>query len=209
MSEHASANADHALALNIRHVFVPPVSAEEPAQKLTKLAIGVEGGAQVNDAHSWRTEHSVKRFPGGATVDNPTGRVAETVTQLLNATDVGNKQESKAWENKILPCEHTLTLHQGAPLERLGATCTSCDLRKPLWLCLTCGNLGCGRPQPPPMTHMGGNGHALEHRQRFPDHVLVAKMGTITPDGKVQGVWAWLRCSFSLPGRHVLLRVRQ
>ena len=184
MNEHAAAHADHALALNIRQVFVPPVAAEEPAQKLTKLAIGVEGGAQVNDAHSWRTEDSVLRFPGGQAVENPTGRVAETVTKLLNATDVGNKQESKAWENKLFPCEHTLTLQQGAPLERLGSTCTACDLRKPLWLCLTCGNLGCGRPQPPPMTHLGGNGHALEHRQQFPDHVLVAKMGTITPEGK-------------------------
>lgn len=34
------------------------------------------------------------------------------------------------------------------------------------------------------MTHTGGNGHAMEHRRQHPDHVLVAKMGTITPDGK-------------------------
>ena len=45
-------------------IFVPaPVSeggeAVEPASKLTKLAIGVEGGAQVNDAHSWRQETQV------------------------------------------------------------------------------------------------------------------------------------------------------
>ncbi len=188
MGEHAAANRDHALALNIRQIFVPAPGAEdeasEPVQKLTKLAIGVEGGAQTDEGHSWRTEHAVRRFPGGAVVEKPTGRVAETAALLLSATDVGHKQESKAWENKHFPCEHTLTLQQGAPLERLGDTCTSCDLRRPLWLCLTCGNLGCGRPQPPPMTHLGGNGHAMEHRQKFPDHVLVAKMGTLTPDGR-------------------------
>jgi ubiquitin carboxyl-terminal hydrolase 5/13 len=186
--EHTQTHKDHALALNIRQIFVPPANedgaAEEPAAKLTKLAIGVEGGAQVNDTHSWRTETKLRLFPGGGAVENASAKVNETVKLLLAATDVGNKAEAKAWENKLFPCEHTLTLQQGEGVQRLGDTCNSCSLTKPLWLCLTCGNLGCGRAQPPPMTHTGGNGHALEHRARFPDHVLVAKMGTITPDGK-------------------------
>jgi ubiquitin carboxyl-terminal hydrolase 5/13 len=189
MAEHAVANKDHSLSLNIRQIFVPAPESEsggvEPAAKLTKLAIGVEGGAQVNDAHSWRQETQLRLFPSGEKVAaEPSAKVAETVKLLLAATDVGNKAEAKAWEDKTLPCEHTLLLQQGAPVHRLGSTCTACSLSKPLWLCLTCGNLGCGRAQPPPMTHLGGNGHALEHRMNNPDHVLVAKMGTITADGK-------------------------
>jgi len=38
------------------------------------------------------------------------------------------------------------------------AHCKSCDLSTNLWLCLTCGALGCGRKQP---DGSGGNGHAV------------------------------------------------
>lgn len=59
------------------------------------------------------------------------------------------------------------------------ARCSACDLTSNLWLCLTCGNFGCGRQQ-----HGGsaGNGHGLRH---FEDcgHPVNVKMGTITAEG--------------------------
>ncbi|KAF8143676.1 hypothetical protein K438DRAFT_1993637 [Mycena galopus ATCC 62051] len=78
-------------------------------------------------------------------------------------------------------CEHTLMLQQtvvGAiPASGL-AHCVACELASNLWLCLTCGSLGCGRRWPVG----GGNGHALNH---FEDtgHPVSVKLGTITPEG--------------------------
>ena len=57
--------------------------------------------------------------------------------------------------------------------------CFGCDLSTNLWLCLCCGNLGCGRKN---YDGTGGNGHAMEHYKNT-SHEIVVKMGTITPDG--------------------------
>lgn len=59
------------------------------------------------------------------------------------------------------------------------AHCSKCDLKENLWLCLTCGALGCGRK-----LHggIGGNGHALAHFEES-SHPICVKLGTITPEG--------------------------
>lgn len=64
------------------------------------------------------------------------------------------------------------------------AHCASCDLKENLWLCLTCGSLGCGRPQ---FGGLGGNGHALAHHDAT-GHGVNVKLGTITPEGSA-GAW--------------------
>ena len=55
-----------------------------------------------------------------------------------------------------------------------------CDLRENLWLCLECGNLGCGRAQ-----HGGiaGQSHGLAHSKEI-NHGVAVKLGSITPEGK-------------------------
>ena len=59
------------------------------------------------------------------------------------------------------------------------AHCSSCDLKENLWLCLTCGSLGCGRQQ---YGGVGGNGHGLAHFKST-GHGVSVKLGTITPEG--------------------------
>ena len=59
------------------------------------------------------------------------------------------------------------------------AHCSKCDLKENLWLCLTCGALGCGRKL---YGGVGGNGHALSHFEESA-HPLCVKLGTITPEG--------------------------
>ena len=54
-----------------------------------------------------------------------------------------------------------------------------CDLKENLWLCLQCGNLGCGRAQ---FGGVGGNGHGLEHADAAA-HSIAVKLGSITPEG--------------------------
>jgi ubiquitin carboxyl-terminal hydrolase 5/13 len=48
-----------------------------------------------------------------------------------------------------------------------------------LWLCLTCGSLGCGRQQ---FGGVAGNGHGLAHFEAS-GHAISVKLGTITPEG--------------------------
>lgn len=59
------------------------------------------------------------------------------------------------------------------------AHCASCHLTANLWLCLTCGNLGCGRQQ---FGGVEGNSHGLTHFEAT-QHPVSVKLGTITPEG--------------------------
>ena len=54
-----------------------------------------------------------------------------------------------------------------------------CDLKENLWLCLQCGNLGCGRAQ---FGGVGGNSHGLKHTEAT-SHAVAVKLGSITPEG--------------------------
>lgn len=65
------------------------------------------------------------------------------------------------------------------------AHCDKCDLKENLWLCLTCGALGCGRKQ---FGGIGGNGHGLTHFEES-GHPVSVKLGTITPEGSA-GMYA-------------------
>jgi ubiquitin carboxyl-terminal hydrolase 5/13 len=57
--------------------------------------------------------------------------------------------------------------------------CGSCEIGSSLWLCMTCGNLGCSRKN---FDGSGGNGHALAHYDST-KHPVVVKIGTITAEG--------------------------
>lgn len=52
-------------------------------------------------------------------------------------------------------------------------------MRENLWLCLTCGNVGCGRNQ---VGGIGGNSHGLHHATES-GHPVAVKLGSITPEG--------------------------
>ena len=54
-----------------------------------------------------------------------------------------------------------------------------CDLKGNLWLCLQCGNLGCGRAQ---FGGIGVNIHGLKHTE-LTSHAVAVKLGSITPEG--------------------------
>ena len=54
-----------------------------------------------------------------------------------------------------------------------------CDLKENLWLCLECGNLGCGRAQ---FGGVAGNSHGLEHTE-MSSHAVAVKLGSITSEG--------------------------
>jgi ubiquitin carboxyl-terminal hydrolase 5/13 len=100
----------------------------------------------------------------------------------MAANTFSRKEEVKAWEQELTSCKHIRTLQQGPPRkiesQDLGH-CSKCDLKENLWLCLECGNLGCGRAQ---FGGVGGNSHALAHATES-KHGVAVKLGSITPEG--------------------------
>ena len=89
------------------------------------------------------------------------------------------------WELKIKPCPCSDNLEQAKDVKvanKEQSKCESCDLTQAsgLWLCLTCGALGCSRSN---FDGSGGNGHGAKHYDDT-KHPMVVKMGTITPEGE-------------------------
>ena len=153
---------------------------DEKPKMITKLAIGKPGGADFT-GEEWEQSIELKCLECNKSLNYEKDEsIKSLITSVLNASSENEKEDIKAWEEEILPCEHTLTLKQNEGIkiaEKSIAKCNDCELSSNLWLCLTCGNLSCGRKE------TGGNQHAIEHYKKT-KHPLVVKTGTITPDGE-------------------------
>ncbi|KAG0363135.1 hypothetical protein BGZ54_008300 [Gamsiella multidivaricata] len=171
--------AGHPLALNIRRVRLPKDTRNgaEPPQKITKIAIVPE-----NDTDLYEYFTHVKCYEcGGVEVDKTFGDIPKVVDAIMTSLSASRQSEIKAWEEEIVPCDHIRNLQQDAEkvVAAENAHCSDCDLNENLWLCLVCGNLGCGRQQ---YGGTGGNGHGLAHFEAT-GHGVACKLGTITPEG--------------------------
>lgn len=145
---------------------------------ISKVAIGKPGGAGLSE--EWEPLTTAKCLdcqqvlPGNSELNSLISSVLQTNSALFQST-------VEAWENDLHECEHTLTLQQvpNIIVEKSFAGCADCELKSNLWLCMTCGHLGCGRKL---YDGTGGNGHGISHFHSS-GHPLVCKMGTITPEG--------------------------
>jgi len=170
-------SAAHPLAVNIKRTRKTK-QRDEPPQKISKLAINAE-----TEEDRYDTTTSIKCYEcGNESLGSNHGNLNEVVDGILKANTFAKQEEVKAWEQEMVPCEHTLCLEQeqGRTIEAQGlGQCSSCDLKENLWLCLTCGNLGCGRQQ---FGGIGGNSHGLAHTETS-NHPVAVKLGSLTADG--------------------------
>ncbi|CAI6335212.1 unnamed protein product [Periconia digitata] len=169
-------SSNHPLVLNIKRTR-KNVRREEPPQKVSKLAIAAE-----TEADRYDTTTQINCYACGVTgVDKNLGKLSHVVDAVLKANTFARQEEVKAWEQELTACEHTLCLEQDATrqIEQSLGHCSACDLKENLWLCLTCGNLGCGRSQ---FGGVGGNSHGLAHTQST-GHPVAVKLGSLTADG--------------------------
>ncbi|KAI1630946.1 ubiquitinyl hydrolase [Biscogniauxia mediterranea] len=166
----------HPLALNIRRTRKQVVKDEPPA-KMTKLAIAAE-----TEADRYDITTLVKCHECSTELDKSSAKLAPIVDGILKANTFSRQEEVKAWEQEMTTCEHILMLqqHESRKIQSgdLGH-CSKCDLKENLWLCLECGNLGCGRAQ---FGGVGGNSHGLAHATES-RHAVAVKLGSITPEG--------------------------
>jgi ubiquitin carboxyl-terminal hydrolase 5/13 len=81
---------------------------EEPPKKISKLAIEAE-----TEEDRYDTKTFVKCFECGVdNVDVGAGKLPVVVEGVLKAATFARKAEVKAWEQEMVPCEHTLRLQQ-------------------------------------------------------------------------------------------------
>ncbi|PFH46693.1 hypothetical protein AMATHDRAFT_7506 [Amanita thiersii Skay4041] len=167
---------------------------QEPPPKIAKLAIQEEKEEtkykHITTVKCWLCDPVLGLPLPDAITDQKIGAL---VNASMSSMSSARQSEVKAWEEEIAPCEHTLTLQQiaSSPIAESGgqlidnrettglAHCDDCLLTQNLWLCLTCGNLGCGRKQ---FGGLDGNGHGLGHFEAT-NHPISVKLGTITPEG--------------------------
>jgi ubiquitin carboxyl-terminal hydrolase 5/13 len=165
------------LVVNIKRTR-KAVSRDEPPQKMSKLSIAAE-----TEADRYDTATQVKCYDCGIeNVDASTGKLAMVVEAVLKASTFARQAEVEAWEQDHTACEHTLCLEQESARviasQDLGH-CSQCELNENLWICLTCGNLGCGRSQ---FGGTGGNSHGLAHTKETL-HPVAVKLGSLTAEG--------------------------
>lgn len=110
-------------------------------------------------------------------------RVASLVDSVLLANSAYNQGAVSEWELELRECPCVANLDQslvtGPINNKAMAKCSRCELKSNLWLCLSTGNLGCGRRY---YDGSGGNNHAVEHYENT-GNPLAVKLGTITAEG--------------------------
>ncbi|PPJ56477.1 hypothetical protein CBER1_07630 [Cercospora berteroae] len=180
--QHNKQHADevsHPLAVNIKRTRKrkPERDDGESPAKISKLEITAE-----TDADRYDTETNIKCFQCDIENIAREGKVGDVVAGVLKANSFAQQEEVKAWELELTICDHTAFLEQeparDIPSGDLGH-CGECDLKENLWMCLTCGNLGCGRQQ---YGGAPGNSHQVGHANSTKHHVAV-KLGSISADG--------------------------
>eukprot|EP01091_Cochliopodium_minus_P014742 TRINITY_DN5055_c1_g1_i1.p1 TRINITY_DN5055_c1_g1~~TRINITY_DN5055_c1_g1_i1.p1 ORF type:complete len:781 (+),score=295.31 TRINITY_DN5055_c1_g1_i1:1-2343(+) len=180
---------DHQISLNIKKTLKKEEKEEiegevkSPPKKITKLAIGKEGGAELPTERQYDISSNVVFWADENAKVEVEGKLKEVVDGILKAEDQGKKEDNNSWEKTIELCEHTLTLQQEPNIPKVdkkeNCHCHKCDLKNNLWLCMTCGHIGCGRSN---FLGSGGNNHGVEHWEQT-RHPVVLKMGTITAEG--------------------------
>lgn len=169
--------------------------ADGPEKKITRLAIGVEGGFDPNagkQKYTYEDHMHIVVLPSYEKIPYPNDtlpeRVVNSVLAVLAAESALTKQEKQSlsgtWDGEQrFVSKYASNLQQldnGKKIPPSGWKCEECDLTSNLWLNLTDGSILCGRKF---FDGSGGNDHAVKHYAEC-GYPLAVKLGTITSEGK-------------------------
>ncbi|XP_068591686.1 ubiquitin carboxyl-terminal hydrolase 5 isoform X3 [Cebidichthys violaceus] len=166
-------------------------SGHPPKKKPTRLAIGIEGGFDV-EQELYEEDVKVVILPDRQEVtsedlatmpDVVRERVSLSMAGIMAADSVSHALQVQQWDGEVRQeSRHAADLKQldnGVKIPPSGWRCEVCDLQENIWMNLTDGKLLCGRRY---FDGSGGNNHALLHFQQT-GYPIAVKLGTITPDG--------------------------
>ncbi|CAF1332154.1 unnamed protein product [Adineta steineri] len=195
VARHCKANPGKNVFLHILRRRKPiPIDSNIEQPKVTKLAIGIEGGFDPNGTKRFTFEekYSIYIHPNVIIAypdenDKLPEHVQQSAQAIITAESAFLKEErtlmNATWNGEIrqkTKHAHTLVqLNNGKKIPPSGWKCEHCDLKDNLWLNLTDGEILCGRKF---YDGSGGNNHAIDHydKTKYP---LAVKLGTITAKG--------------------------
>ncbi|CAF1076166.1 unnamed protein product, partial [Brachionus calyciflorus] len=168
---------------------------EEPEKKITKLAIGVDGGFDLAEKKFfYEHKYSLYIYPEdyeisldeNHTHQDLTEQVAKSINSVIKAESASLKEDlNSAWDGEQrFVSKHSANLLQLPDPVQISPDpktwkCEICGMTNNLWLNLTDGKILCGRKQ---LDGSGGNNHAIEYYQKT-KYPLSVKLGTITSKG--------------------------
>lgn len=167
----------HDLYLKLKKTRKPEVE-EQRMEKKLKLEVKEQSEDEIYETKWWVVQiqngSSELLISSDSTVDPV---VQRKVSQIIHARSSDFTSMAQSWELEIKPCVHVKNLHtpSGDP-KVVSSHCDDCNLSNNLWLCLQCGNIGCGREQ----VGIEGNSHALKHYQQNSQHSLAVKLGSLS-----------------------------
>lgn len=171
---------DHKLFLNYKKVLRPNALKERDEQPLKMIKLEIKDEVE-SDLYDIKCQLYCQQIDKMVSLNEPKIplKITQVVEAMLKATSDERKQEIKSWTQDIKPCTHALNLVQ-EPLSELNLKhCSSCDLTENLWICLHCGNIGCGRAQ---FGGISGNSHAVKHHDNVSSHHIAVKLGSLTAE---------------------------
>ncbi|CAF1368554.1 unnamed protein product [Rotaria sordida] len=195
VARHCKLNPGKNVFLHISRRRKPvPVDPNIEPTKVTKMAIGIEGGFDANGSKRFTFEEKYAIYVHPNVViayPDETDKLPENVKRsadaIITAESAFLKEErallNATWNGEIRQItKHAQTLEQlnnGRKISPTGWQCEKCDLKDNLWLNLTDGTILCGRKF---YDGTGGNNHAVEYyyKTKYP---LAVKLGTITSKG--------------------------
>ncbi|KAM6994599.1 ubiquitin carboxyl-terminal hydrolase 5 isoform 1-T1 [Tautogolabrus adspersus] len=166
-------------------------SGHPPKKKPTRLAIGIEGGFDV-EQEQYEEDVKVVILPDRQEItsddlatmpDVVKERVSLSMAGIMTADSVSHTLQVQQWDGEVRQesryAADLKQLDNGVKIPPSGWRCDVCDLQENIWMNLTDGKVLCGRRY---FDGSGGNNHALLHFQQT-GYPLAVKLGTITPDG--------------------------
>lgn len=161
---------------------------DPPKKKPTKLAIGVEGGFDLDDVkleyedvYTLVVLHQDKENTVIVLSNEQIPQQVQlSITGIIstNSSAFSGQVESWSGEKRLVSkyAESLKQLDNGVKIPPSGWKCGKCDLTQNLWLNLTDGTILCGRKF---YDGSGGNNHAVDYYKET-GYPLCVKLGTIT-----------------------------
>uniref|UniRef100_A0A7S0NC19 Ubiquitin carboxyl-terminal hydrolase n=1 Tax=Hanusia phi TaxID=3032 RepID=A0A7S0NC19_9CRYP len=171
----------------------------QEAEAPTKMAIGVEGGFQVDEElFDYEKSNFLALLPDRVLIPLPNQELPELISMvidgILKASDLTEDEaQVMAWEDKRQVSKYAQNLVQVNNGKKISPDpktwkCEESGMTENLWLNLSDGHIGSGRAQMDATGQMsGGTGAALNHyyeqKRLGNEFPLVVKLGTITAKG--------------------------
>lgn len=171
---------EHKVYLNYKKVLKPSALKDREEQPLKMMKLEIKDEVE-SDLFDTKCQLYCQQIDKSISLDEPKIplKIAQVSEAIIKATSNERKQEIKSWTQDIKPCAHALNLVQEPLPEFQLQKCNSCDLKENLWICLHCGNIGCGREQ---FGGVPGNTHAVKHHEATPSHHIAVKLGSLAAD---------------------------